>query len=134
MKKIENRAVVCFLLAMVLAAGMALFLFRYVTQGGSWASSAFNRHLYNNQGQLIAGTVTDRDGDVLSSSEGGKRTYHDSEAVRRATLHAVGDGEHRHRGAERLCQPADGLEPPERGLWRGPWEHACPDHRRPVQL
>lgn len=91
MKKIENRAVVCFLLALVLAAGTVLFLFRYVTRGGSWASSAFNRHLYNTQGQLTAGTVTDRDGDVLSSAENGKRTYYDSEAVRKATLHAVGD-------------------------------------------
>ena len=91
MKKIENRAVVCFLLALVLAAGMVAFLFRYLTQGGDWASSAFNRHLYNAQGQLTAGTVLDRDGDVLSSAENGARTYYDSETVRKATLHAVGD-------------------------------------------
>ena len=91
MKKIENRAVVCFLLALVLAAGMVVFLFRYLTQGGDWASSAFNRHLYNAQGQLTAGTVLDRDGDVLSSAQDGKRTYYDSETVRKATLHAVGD-------------------------------------------
>lgn len=91
MKKIENRAFVCLLLALALAVGMAFFLFRYLTQGGSWASSAFNRHLYNTQGQLIAGTVLDRDGDVLSSVENGKRTYYDSETVRKATLHAVGD-------------------------------------------
>ena len=91
MKKIENRAVVCFLLALVLAAGMVVFLFRYLTQGGDWASSAFNRHLYNAQGQLTAGTVLDRDGDELSSAENGARTYYDSETVRKATLHAVGD-------------------------------------------
>lgn len=91
MKKIENRAVVCFLLALVLAAGMLFFLFRYFTRGGKWASSAFNRHLYNSQGQLVAGTVLDRDGDVLSSAENGRRTYYDSETVRKATLHAVGD-------------------------------------------
>ena len=91
MKKIENRAVVCFLLALALAAGMVFFLFRYLTQGGSWASAAFNRHHYNSQGQMTAGTVLDRDGDVLSSVENGERTYYDSEAVRKATLHAVGD-------------------------------------------
>ena len=91
MKKIENRAVVCLLLAAALAVGMAFFLFRYLTQGGDWASSAFNRHLYNSQGQLTAGTVLDRDGDVLSSAENGERTYYDSETVRKATLHAVGD-------------------------------------------
>lgn len=91
MKKIENRAVVCLLLALLLAAGMACFLLRYLVRGSSWASAAFNRHLYNSQGQLIAGTVLDRDGDVLSSSENGVRTYYDSETVRKATLHAVGD-------------------------------------------
>lgn len=91
MKKIENRAFVCLLLALALAAGTVFFLFRYLTQGGSWASSAFNRHLYNAQGQLAAGTVLDRDGDVLSSVQDGKRTYYDSETVRKATLHAVGD-------------------------------------------
>jgi len=90
-KKIENRAFVCLLLALLLAAGMGLFLVRYLLQGGSWASAAFNRHLYNSQGQLTAGTVLDRDGDVLSSAENGERTYYDSEVVRKATLHAVGD-------------------------------------------
>ena len=91
MKKIENRAVVCLLLAVVLAVGMGFFLLRYLARGGDWASSAFNRHLYNSQGQLTAGTVLDRDGDVLSSAEDGKRTYYDGETVRKATLHAVGD-------------------------------------------
>lgn len=91
MKKIENRAFVCFLLALLLAVGMGLFLACYVTRGGAWASSAFNRHLYNSQGRLMAGTVLDRDGDVLSSVENGQRTYYDSEIVRKATLHAVGD-------------------------------------------
>ena len=91
MKKIERRAFVCSVLAMLLAAGMCVFLFRYFTSGGQWASSAFNRHLYNTDGVLASGTVLDRDGDVLSAAEGGKRTYYDNETVRKATLHAVGD-------------------------------------------
>lgn len=91
MKKIERRAILCRILALVLAAGMVLFLARYLLRGGSWASSAFNRHLYNTAGQLAVGTVLDRDGDVLSSAENGVRTYYDNETVRKATLHAVGD-------------------------------------------
>lgn len=91
MKKIERRAVVCAILALLLAAGLCVFLVKYLTDGGSWASSAFNRHLYNSDGVLAAGTVLDRDGDVLSTVENGKRTYYDNETVRRATLHAVGD-------------------------------------------
>ena len=91
MKKIERRTLICRILALLLAAGMGLFVVKYVLHGGSWASSAFNRHLYNTDGQLASGTVLDRDGDVLSAVENGKRTYYDNEAVRKATLHAVGD-------------------------------------------
>lgn len=91
MKKIERRAFICSVLALLLAAGMGVFLFQYFTSGGQWASSAFNRHLYNSAGVLASGTVLDRDGDVLSTAEGGKRTYYDNETVRKATLHAVGD-------------------------------------------
>lgn len=91
MKKIERRAVVCVVLALCLAAGLCLFLVKVLLQGGSWVSSAFNRHLYNSQGQLVVGTVLDRDGDVLSDGVDGKRTYYENETVRKATLHAVGD-------------------------------------------
>lgn len=91
MKKIERRAVVCAILAMLLAVGLGVFLVKYLVNGGSWASSAFNRHLYNSSGVLAVGTVLDRDGDVLSTAENGKRTYYNNETVRKATLHAVGD-------------------------------------------
>ncbi len=91
MKKIERRAVLCLALALLLAAGLGVFLVKYALDAGSWASSAFNRHLYNSDGVLSTGSVLDRDGDVLSSVENGKRTYYDSADVRKATLHAVGD-------------------------------------------
>lgn len=92
MKKIERRTLVCLVLALCLAAGMCVFVGKYLLDGGSWASSAFNRHLYNTDGQLASGTVLDRDGDVLSTvTEDGKRTYYDNVDVRKATLHAVGD-------------------------------------------
>ena len=91
MKKIERRALVCCILAMLLAAGLCVFLSKYLLNGGSWVSSAFNRHLYNSSGVLACGTVLDRDGDVLSTVENGERTYYDNADVRRATLHAVGD-------------------------------------------
>ncbi len=92
MKKIEHRAIICWVLALLLAAGLGLFLVRWVSSGGKWASSAFNRHLYNTDGVLSSGTVLDRDGDVLTSvNENGQRTYYDNETVRKATLHIVGD-------------------------------------------
>ncbi len=91
MKKIERRTVVCTALALCLTAGLCVFLVKYLLDGGDWASSPFNRHLYNTRGELAVGTVLDRDGDVLSEGKDGKRTYYDSEIVRKATLHAVGD-------------------------------------------
>ena len=91
MKKIERRAFACLALALLLAAGLGFFLVKYFLDGGSWASSAFNRHLYNSSGQLASGTVLDRDGDVLSEVVDGQRTYYDNATVRKATLHAVGD-------------------------------------------
>lgn len=91
MKKIERRAVVCGILALLLALGLTVFLGKYLLHGGDWASSAFNRHLYDSGGRLVVGDVLDRDGDVLSAGENGKRTYYNNEIVRRSTLHAVGD-------------------------------------------
>ncbi|MEG0779571.1 MAG: penicillin-binding transpeptidase domain-containing protein [Oscillospiraceae bacterium] len=91
MKRIENRAMVCRILAGILLLGLGLFLFRWMTDGGGWASSAFNRHLYNNDGELVSGTVLDRDGDILSTVEDGKRSYYSDATVRKATLHVVGD-------------------------------------------
>ena len=92
MKKIEKRAVLCVILAAALLLGLGIYLYRFVRHGASWASFPSNRHLYNSQGQLASGTVTDRDGDILTQVDGdGRRTYYDSAAVRRATLHVVGD-------------------------------------------
>lgn len=91
MRKIEKRTVICMVLAVLLAAGVLVFVVNYCAGGGQWASSAFNRHLYDSGGILTSGRVLDRDGDVLSWVEDGQRTYYDGETVRKATLHAVGD-------------------------------------------
>ena len=45
MKKIERRAVVCVILALLLAAGVGVFVVKFCLDGGGWPSSAFNRHL-----------------------------------------------------------------------------------------
>ena len=92
MKKIEKRTVVCLILTGILLLGTALFVVRFLLDGGDWASFAANRHLYNSRGQLSVGRVLDRDGDVLSWVDGdGNRQYYANQTVRMATLHAVGD-------------------------------------------
>lgn len=91
MRKIERRAALCLLIALALIAGLGLFCFRYVTKASVWASYPFNRHMYSNSGQLLSGTITDRDGDVLTEVKDGTRTFYPDATVRKATLHAVGD-------------------------------------------
>lgn len=92
MKKIERRALLCLVLAGCLTAGLVLFLIFFVISGSGWASSAFNRHLYNTNGMLISGTVLDRNGNMLSTVDSnGNRVYADGQTLRKATLHVVGD-------------------------------------------
>lgn len=92
MKKIEKRTFVCLALTLALVLGLGLFVVKFFLFGGSWASFAANRHLYNSNGSLAVGRVLDRDGDVLSwVDENGNRKYYANATVRKATLHAVGD-------------------------------------------
>ena len=51
-----------------------------------------NASIYEN-GLLRSGTLTDRNGLVLAKAEDGQHTYAESAAVRKASLHAVGDFE-----------------------------------------
>ncbi len=91
MKKISARAFICLILCAVMLAGTAFYCVRFAVKGADWATADFNTDLYN-QGQLARGRVLDRDGVVLSSVDENKnRIYNESEAVRKATLHAVGD-------------------------------------------
>ena len=91
MRKIERRTWICLLIAGILAAGLAVFVVLFFKDGGEWASASFNRHLYSSSGTLLTGRVLDRDGNVLSQVEDGKRVYGGDARQRRATLHVVGD-------------------------------------------
>jgi len=93
MKKIEKRSIFCLILAGLLGLGLLVFCVQIAVDGGSWASYPYNRHLYDNAGRLKGGAILDRDGDILSQplADGSGREYYPNEAVRVATLHAVGD-------------------------------------------
>lgn len=91
MRKIERRAAACLLLALFLFAGLGVYCFRFATQGSTWVTFTANRHVYAQTGELVTGRILDRDGDVLSTTEDGKRVFHEDATVRRATLHLVGD-------------------------------------------
>jgi peptidoglycan glycosyltransferase len=88
MKLVRARTLLILLLLFALLGGVILFCVRYVTHGAQWAAFSANGHNYVN-GQLTTGQILDRDGEVLYDPASG--TYHEDGAVRRATLHAVGD-------------------------------------------
>lgn len=91
MRKIQRRALACLLVAAILAGGLGLFVILYFKDGGQWVSASFNRHLYSADGALLSGRVLDRDGEVLSQVENGRRVYTGDSTQRKAVLHAVGD-------------------------------------------
>ena len=90
MRKLEGRAVICLLLILAMLAGLIFFIVRLETNGSDWASYYANSHIFKN-GNLNAGKVTDRDGDVLLKYSDRGPVYSDSETERRACSHLTGD-------------------------------------------
>lgn len=88
MKTTGFRSMVLYILFFCFVAGVGVFLFRYIMDGGKWAMQPYNGHL---AGAGVMGTITDRNDTVLAYSEDGSRIYNDSETVRRSLLHTVGD-------------------------------------------
>lgn len=70
--------------------GIALFTFRWVRDGGTWATFYGNSQIYTD-GILNRGTILDRyDETLLECTEDGV-VYNDNYMIRTATVHAVGD-------------------------------------------
>ena len=90
MKKIRLRSFVVLFPAVLILFGLGALLARLWLHGGEWASYSANEHVYRG-GILAGGTLTDRNGVVLFTARDGEYRYADEEAVRFASLHAVGD-------------------------------------------
>lgn len=90
MKKMEGRAIICLVLAAALVAGLVIFICKLAVNGGTWASFYANSHVYS-EGRLAVGAIYDRNGLLLLQNDGEGSHYNDDEAIRRATLHVVGD-------------------------------------------
>ncbi len=90
MKKVTTRAFAVLLLAALVIAGMGVYLFRLVRDGGDWASFYANDSVYSD-GALNRGAVTDRN-DVLLAFAGEEASGSaESADVRKSCLHAGGD-------------------------------------------
>lgn len=90
MKKLEKRSLICILIAAVLVAGLGLFVFRYIKDGGKWATFYGNQQIYTD-GNLNRGTVKDRNDKLLLDCTKEGMNYSADYNTRVATVHAVGD-------------------------------------------
>lgn len=90
MKKIEKRAIMCLLLALVLFVGLGVFCYRYYTDGDDWAAYEGNRDVYAN-GDLAKGALYDRNGELLMKNTADGPVYNDNSSVRKALMHVTGD-------------------------------------------
>ncbi len=90
MKKVTNRAFAVLLIAALVVAGMGVYLWRLVRDGGDWAAFYANDSVYTD-GQLNRGAVTDRNDTLLAFAGESAFGYAESRDVRCACLHVVGD-------------------------------------------
>lgn len=90
MKRVSNRSRALLLLTLMVLAGLSFYIFKFVVNGKAWVSFPSNQTVYAN-GILKVGTILDRNGVILSQIKDETRSYAESENVRKATLHAVGD-------------------------------------------
>lgn len=89
MKRISNRMIFLAVLMVILALGVVLFLGNYFVHADEWVIFSGSPHVYMG-GNLSSGIVTDRKGTLLLDSTDG-RAYSSDEALRRATMHLLGD-------------------------------------------
>lgn len=91
MKMITKRGIFLWIISLAFIVGLVFMTVSLVQNGDTWVMKRFNHHVYSN-GELIgAGTIYDKDGDVLAETKDGDRVYSESVTTRKSTLHVVGD-------------------------------------------
>lgn len=80
------RSMVLYLLLACFVGGVVYLGVNLFLHGGQWAMQPYNGHISSS-----LGNISDRNGNMLATSTEEGRTYSDSETVRRALLHTVGD-------------------------------------------
>ena len=91
MKKIHMRSIVVYILSLFFIVGIVFFVFEFVYYGDNWAINPINSHLSGTD-MANAGSIIDKEGNILASSTNGKREYNIDKDVRISLLHTIGDG------------------------------------------
>lgn len=91
MKTVGFRSFALYILLFAFLGGVGWLGFSLVAHGSQWAMQPYNGHIYDEGATVELGEITDRDGVVLAGTQEGRRVYGESETLRRALLHTVGD-------------------------------------------
>lgn len=91
MRNTTKRTYIIIFLILAFFAGLGIMIYSFVSNGGTWAANRANAHIYKGGELTVAGTIYDSDGEVLVSTENGKRKYNSNYNKRVSTLHVVGD-------------------------------------------
>lgn len=89
MNRIASRAGITVLIALLLVAGLGFFIAEYTAEASQWVTVPGSPHVYSG-GNIGCGKVVDREGTMLLDLESG-RTYAQSQDLRKATVHWLGD-------------------------------------------
>ena len=89
MNRVRNRAWIMMLFLLILVGGMCFFLAEYSMKAEQWVSFRGSPHVYRGT-TAVAGTVLDREGNVLMDT-GDSRKYAEDQNLRKAMLHWLGD-------------------------------------------
>lgn len=106
MKNTTKRSYVIFFLIIAFFAGLCYMMYSFYTNGGTWAANRINRHVFTNRQLTTAGTIYDRNSNVLVETKDGERVFSDNYYVRLSTLHVVGDSQgYIASGIQKLYRP-----------------------------
>ena len=89
MNRIALRSYIVMLFALLLLGGFGFFLVEYATQAETWVTTGGSPHVYNGS-NIGTGVVTDRDDVILLDMRDGRK-YSSVEAIRKTSVHWVGD-------------------------------------------
>lgn len=91
MKTVGFRSFALYILLFAFLGGLGWLVFGLAVHGSQWAMQPYNGHIYDEDATVTLGNIEDRDGVLLASTQEGRRVYSESETMRRALLHTVGD-------------------------------------------
>ncbi|MBQ4267239.1 MAG: penicillin-binding protein [Clostridia bacterium] len=91
MRTATQRTYIVILLIIAFFGGLGFMMYSFITEGDVWVANRANSHIYSGGSLTVAGTIYDRNNNVLVKTENGKRQYADNYYERVSTLHVLGD-------------------------------------------